>query len=282
MKHASHLFLAGLILVGSLLSSAGAMADTPFALEPSGVEAYLRQTQVPETLFHWTTERHLKTLETNRIDDDALGFRSLMGNVPPIVVGTIPDLKYRPGIFTSANPVTGVGYNAGEMYVRNDSTTGSPPLLLVLKMKPGIKRAAVVTNDLTQVPIVLGNPTRADVIHHVYIDNMGVALQEWIILNPLAVESAVADPGVVRPILEEKLQQVKLGLLDNAIVERHSRMSLDEAARAADRVLRAWDANPALLQNAIPSLFRAHSGAGSVNQSYAGAVGLTCPVTFGN
>lgn len=173
----------------------------------------------PRILYHWSSDEALEPWA------DAIrkaGRFVNKGPMPSVLTTIYAELAGRPLTYAWSHPVTGMGRHAAELYFlptnpkleRIPSTR--PPRLVLMRVRKGARVVVLDTHSSMRdwwraMPPEAAN---ADVIlHRLHTRPKGGAsrldYQEWVILNPDAIEAVTADPQMGRPIVERELQRLR-------------------------------------------------------------------------
>lgn len=169
---------------------------------------HLRNEILPKTLYHWIWKHQLS-------DDWRLITIRTKKELPlpwiqesHLISEGIKRLAGRNGLFVWTHPVTGLGTDPTEIY-------GDVPIQIKTKPEPA-RVLTVITADGHLLPIAKATLDQVDAIHHYRMeqleDGQWVRLwEEWILLNPKAVERFSADPRDIKPILSRSIKKIENG-----------------------------------------------------------------------
>lgn len=210
---------------------------------------------VPPFLYHWTNNKGLSNIAKSiRKNHGQLNFNYSppeiegVGVEYPLISESLPFIKPGEVLFTWSHPVGGMGLSLNEIYAgsREGSPTDTTPKLLILKMRNDTK-VVTIRSDEWSINNFLKYDSNGEVIREpsehglaayklfvpdkidsknvdVYrFENWQTDLQgkkflyfaEYVIVNPLCVESYSANPKTVREVLRKSYPSEK-EKLDNS------------------------------------------------------------------
>ena len=191
----------------------------------------------PPLLFHWMSQGSAQSLAaplSNSNEPLPLKLLPLKIVDPSARIAMAhPDLSGRAGLFAWTHPVLGMGTQPTENYGADPWYPDRSPILLVMRPKPDA-RVRVIDSEIYErivdgekkwiTEVDLGTVENADLVYHRMrihrldsrtndADPLGEPfLQEWIVLEPSAIESFTADKETGMEILGN--WDAKLGTLE--------------------------------------------------------------------
>lgn len=245
---------------------------------------YLKTAQSPKELTHWTTESGVKSLFGNDIRKNNISNFEQFPQIKSdsLIAQLVPQLKSVGGLFTNADPILGNAYDdVSEVYVRKDRNTGSPPVLLIFTLISEPKVAKILTMDSGEV-IRLGEPIEsADLIHHLFMANGQLQLQEWVLLNPRSVEAITSGSMIIKAYLTgraSKLATVEPGSAKDMELW-HSQLSLNRHLRILNKALADITQRSSELDSSLPEPLRNRSAVVE-HSNFSAVSGPRCNAIF--
>lgn len=170
----------------------------------------LRETQAreaPRFLFHWSSSASLDWMFKNNSSSGRMPMQTFRGS--EILVKSF--FFFRSGMsatFAWHHPTAAMAAGPTEIYAKSRGQI--PARLLIIQPKRGARVLELDSYVGKTNPLPIQSIEEVDLVFHTHRRSGGkIDFQEWVVLNPEAIENFTADPLVIRNILMEELSRMR-------------------------------------------------------------------------